>query len=1221
MVAQVSYNDGILIVELEPEAHKGENLFQELFIPIRDALWQLDAETELYRYTQKVVEQVHLLSGYDRVMMYQFDQQWDGEVIAESKSQEMLSYLGNHFPASDIPAQARALYTKNLVRLIADVDATPEYITPSLEPKTGLPLDMTYSALRHLSPIHLQYLRNMGVQATLTISLIQNGKLWGLIACHHTTAKNIPLRARELYEFIGKTVSLKLSNIENNSKTEFYERIRTLLQNITGQIRQTKDIPTVIQAFQSEILGLVRGNGAIISLSGKKYRMGIAPQNDDMVELESWIKANVERSSVFHTDNLDSIKDFAGKYQDIASGMLLAPLDEKLDSYIAWFRAGITRTVKWAGKPSKVITSEHGIPKISPRLSFETWVETFRDKSPAWSQIEIDAAHSLSLSIIEVLTHRALELSEENYRLLAEYSTDMIARFDMGGFYTFVSPSSEALFGVPPGKMIGRSIDHFILYEDRLMFQEERCSLEKSSDIKTIIFRTKKPSGEIAWLEYTIKYVEENGKSEFIVNGRDITQRHNYQLAIEDLHRRNSMILEVSGDGIVTFDPDCKIIYSNAHASQALGYPLEKILGKTCLEVLKPQNHAGIFYSRKDCPLCGSIAAKESIQSSSDYFCRENGTAFPVEYTCTPIEQNGQTNIVLVFKEQPQRQQFDEQMLTNKAIINGASEAIIVTDIDGSITSVNPAFTEITGYLADEVIGKKPSITKSGVHTPNFYRGIWSTLLDKRNWTGEIWNRRKNGEIYPQWGSITPILAKDDNIKNYIGVFSDISKAKQAEEKLYYMANHDVLTGLANRLRFVEHVSDAISLAKRNPHKMLSIAFIDIDRFKIINDTLGHSVGDIYLKTIASRISEVCRDEDFLSRWGGDEFVLCMEGIVDHNQAAEIIKRIMDAVKSPLFVDEHELTPTLSVGISMFPQDGNNTTDLIKYADTAMYLTKERGRNGYVFYTEHLADEAKKKFEIVIELNSALRNNELLLHYQPQVGKGGQIIGVEALVRWQHPQRGLLGPYSFIPLAEELGLIVQVGEWVLNEACRQMAEWLRTGADCGVVAVNIAPAQLKPELVDFVLSMLEKHCLSAKHLELEITEGALERGEKVLPVLHGLRNIGISISIDDFGTGYSSLGHLKHFPITCFKIDKSFIDELPHNPKDTAIVKALLALGDGLEVEVVAEGVERDEQCEFLRSIGASVIQGFYYSTPVKAEQITDIMLNLNGLIKPNKNS
>ncbi len=553
----------------------------------------------------------------------------------------------------------------------------------------------------------------------------------------------------------------------------------------------------------------------------------------------------------------------------------------------------------------------------------------------------------------------------------------------------------------------------------------------------------------------------------------------------------------------------------------------------------------------------------------------------------------------------------DEVESYSDAIINEASEAVMVTDVQRQIVSVNRAFTAITGYTQEEVIGQTPRILKSGVHTPNYYDSMYAALEEKHYWAGEIWNRRKNGEIYPQWGSITLILDNLGNPKNYIAVFSDVSKAKQAEEHLYHLANYDALTGLANRSKFVDHLNQALERAKRNGGYKVAVAFIDLDRFKIINDTLGHAVGDLFLKAIATRISSECSNVDLLSRWGGDEFVLAMDNITGTTALADSIRRILEVVKQPLQIEGHELEPTLSIGISIFPDDANDTTDLVKAADTAMYRVKAGGRNGFEFFTELHADENKKKFEIVSELNRALRFNEFFLDYQPQVNtKTGKIVGLEALVRWQHPQRGMLNPATFIQLAEELGLINQLGEWVLQAACLQMAQWQKAGISFPRVAVNLSPSQLNHALVDYVQRILTENGLSADKLELELTEGALELGVTILPVMEALRKMGISISIDDFGTGYSSLGHLKNFPITCFKIDKSFVDGLPSNRQDAAIVKTILSLGENLAVDVVVEGVETAEQRDFLTTIGARIIQGYFYAKPLAVEEITQRLRN-----------
>ncbi|MEI7456712.1 MAG: PAS domain S-box protein [Nitrosomonadales bacterium] len=476
--AQISRSGDLWLVEIEQEEKNQDDFFHKYFIPIRDALWQLDAEEEVARYTKKVVEHIRLLTGYDRVMMYQFDDNWDGEVIAESRADEVESYLGNRFPSTDIPAQARGLYTKNLVRLVADVDDIPVCIQPAPHLQSGLPLDMTYSALRTLSPVHLQNLRNMGVRATLTISLIQNDRLWGLITCHHFTPKYIPMRERELDEFIGRTVSMKLSNLENNAKTTFHEQIRLLLEKITLQFRQNRDIGTVIEILQRELLSLIQADGAIIKLGDKRYQIGGTPNDEQENEIDNWLKM-LSPQDVFQTNSLSSILPNLKIYDDIVCGLMIAPLDHTLQSYIAWFRSGIGKTVKWAGKPDKIIHKQSGQIANSPRESFSTWEETFRYKSTPWSKIEVEAANSLARAVIEVLTFHALAQNEENYRFLANNSSDMIARFDVNGIYTYLSPACENLFGYRSQEMAGKHVTEFIAPEDRDKFQDVLNSLEK----------------------------------------------------------------------------------------------------------------------------------------------------------------------------------------------------------------------------------------------------------------------------------------------------------------------------------------------------------------------------------------------------------------------------------------------------------------------------------------------------------------------------------------------------------------------------------------------------------------------------------------------------------------------------------------------------------------------------------------------------------------------
>jgi diguanylate cyclase (GGDEF)-like protein/PAS domain S-box-containing protein len=548
------------------------------------------------------------------------------------------------------------------------------------------------------------------------------------------------------------------------------------------------------------------------------------------------------------------------------------------------------------------------------------------------------------------------------------------------------------------------------------------------------------------------------------------------------------------------------------------------------------------------------------------------------------------------------------QQLTR--IFESTIEGIMITDTNGVIQSVNPAFSLITGYNAAEAIGHTPSLLKSDRHDADFFYSMWQALVQNRQWQGEIWNRRKNGEVYPQWMALTAIMDQEGQPSQYVGLFNDITEQKRNEERIRHQAYHDTLTGLPNRLLFNDRLQLAL-VQTRHASEQLAVMFIDLDRFKNINDSLGYSVGDQLLQSMAQRLKDCTRDEDTVARMGGDEFTVMLPRIKQLSDVNQVAHKVLNGLSQPLQVEGHELVVTASIGISLYPNDGKQAETLIKNADSAMYSAKEQGKNKYQLYNTDMNTNAMEHLTLETQLRHALEHEEFCLHYQPQVNiASGQLIGFEALVRWQHPELGLVVPGKFIPLLEETGLIVPVGEWILNQACRQNHAWREAGLIPVRVAVNFSSHQFRTNtLSQMVKQALKNNDLPADSLEVEITEGVLmDDVQQCSKTLQQLRNMGVSIAIDDFGTGYSSLSYLKQLPVDTLKIDQSFVRDITCNPQDMEIVTSIITMAHGLDLRVIAEGVETTEQLQLLSDLGCDQIQGYFTGWPLTTKQTTELL-------------
>jgi len=558
------------------------------------------------------------------------------------------------------------------------------------------------------------------------------------------------------------------------------------------------------------------------------------------------------------------------------------------------------------------------------------------------------------------------------------------------------------------------------------------------------------------------------------------------------------------------------------------------------------------------------------------------------------------------------RKSEEESQRLAGTVFTTSAEGILVTDRDANIIAINPAFTRITGYESADVIGQNPRILKSECHDAIFYEAMWRALLDAGQWQGEIWNKRKTGETFPEWLSIAAIYEADGTIDRYVATFSDITQRKQDEAQIWHQANYDFLTGLPNRALFLDRLSRAVADARRERHRV-ALMFIDLDDFKLINDTLGHSIGDLMLKETSVRLSACVRENDTVSRLGGDEFTIFLKGIGAEADAAIVAEKIIESLSLPFLLDENQATISASIGITFFPDDASDEESLLRNADMAMYQAKEMGRNTYSFFTKDMNERIQTRAVLGNELRHAIERNEFIVYYQPIYdAQTLRLDSAEALVRWRHPRLGLVQPSEFIPLAEETGLIVPLGEWVLREACREAATWQSPDGTPVAIAVNLSCRQAKlapQQFIRHTKMVLAESQLPPNLLKFEITESfVMEETEEMLFWLKSLNETGVRLSIDDFGTGYSSLSYLRRLPVDFVKIDRSFVSDVGSNADDAALVRAIISMAHSLRMEVVAEGVETVEQLAFLQSAACNWVQGYYFHQPLPAKEFRNLL-------------
>lgn len=799
-----------------------------------------------------------------------------------------------------------------------------------------------------------------------------------------------------------------------------------------------------------------------------------------------------------------------------------------------------------------------------------------------------------------------LQDSENRFRLFMDNSPAIAWIKDEYGCYVYTSGTFEKRFGIKLEDSIGKT--DFQLWPPQIAneFHDNDLMVLSIGKCLNTIEKTYSMDGECYYWDSYKFLLEDNQNKRYVAGiGVDITEKQRIQTELAEISQKiaeEKDILQAVMNGaknfhLVYLDTEFNFVCVNKTYADTCGYTPEQMIGKNHFELYPNPDNQRVFIRVRD--------TGEVFTASDHAFIfpdqPERGVTY-WDWTLTPVRNNNHQiqGLVFALHETTERKLAEDKLRLAAQVFDNAGEGIMVTDVNKRILAVNKAFSLITGYSKEEILGQRTSILSSGQCSKEFYSNIWHSINQFGQWQGEIWNRRKNQECYPEWLTISPVFDANQQLINYVGIFRDISAIKESQKRLEFLATHDELTKLPNRVLFYDRVTHQIEYAKRHGNGF-ALLFIDLDDFKIINDSLGHDVGDVLLKEIALRLKNCLRSEDTIARFGGDEFVMIIED-ANLDTINATTKRIEQVLSVPIDLIVKTVYISASIGISLYPSDGIDVETLMKNADNAMYRAKESGKATHHFFTGDLELAADERLRLANDLRSAIKNNELFLVYQPKVNiEHGTLVGVEALIRWQHPELGLLAPARFIHIAEKSDLIDSIGQWVINRVFQQIVSWQNAGYIAPKVAINVSVQQFRRcDLSKLMAQLLAQYNLKASQITIELTESAL-MGDPLLAtqILNELRNQGIATSIDDFGTGYSSLAYLRRYKLNELKIDKTFIDEIDVNTDDRAIAHTIINMAQTLGLSVVAEGIETPEQFKMLQELGCQIGQGYLFAEPL----------------------
>ncbi|MEL0169907.1 MAG: EAL domain-containing protein [Pseudomonadaceae bacterium] len=847
--------------------------------------------------------------------------------------------------------------------------------------------------------------------------------------------------------------------------------------------------------------------------------------------------------------------------------------------------------------------------RLSRQSGDYVWVRAIINRVTS-EEYEAASLHGLLIDVQEQkLAEQALRRSEQKFSSVFHNCPDTIVLADTAeGRLLSVNQTFEEQFGIKIADAVGHTATELGLWVEpgagprvlALLLTRTKSNVE-------LDFQRADGSRFTGLL--SARPVSIDGQPVLVTVIRDISKLKLTQEQLRLSEQKFSRAFHASPDGLlITRASDGMLLDINDGFTRITGYTREQAIGTSTLALRLWRDDQ----DRKR--MVETLRRDGCVRDMLSQITTAKGEPRQVEISTEAITIDNQECMLSIARDVTDRLEMEHSLRQAATVFENTSEGVIITDSAGNIAAVNQAFSRITGVPEHEVIGQPISMLAASADDQGVIAEATESIRQNGQWQGESWNHRPNGELYAAWTNVTQVLNVDGSMSHLVAVFSDITPLKHTQARLDHQAHHDPLTGLPNRTLFEARLREALHSLALNPDAHIgALLFIDLDRFKQINDSLGHPVGDNLLQLVSQRLCSVLRDIDTVARHGGDEFIVLLPNLHEDSDAAAIADKLLSVFRAPFNCAGHEFFISASIGISLFPSDANDVNSLIKHADAAMYRAKNQGRNRYAFYTSDLTSSAHQRLEMENDMRRGLERSEFILYYQPKLDlRTNTLNGAEALVRWQHPQRGLIDPDQFIPLAEETGLIVDLGRHILDSACQQLAEWRGAGLQPPRMAINVSGAQLiGNQLVSDLRRALTLHDLPASQLELEITEDfVMNQNREAITLLDLFSSMGIHLSIDDFGTGYSSLAYLKELPLDTLKIDRSFVAGLPANHHDAAISQTIIVLAHNLGMNVIAEGVETAAQRDLLLEQGCDSIQGYLISPPLPATEFASTFLH-----------